>query len=315
MFNKLFNVFKKDTIGAPAIDLSLGYPRLKEFTDYLVKGKYTAFETAYETVSWDAKTLLNEGIGLNAELAEVIEKWVESSPGSYVANLFAGVSKTCLAWVARTSAVANSVNEKRGEEFLQLLDEAFSYLSEADNINPEDAEICARIIRVFMGLGVEQDVVKGYFDAAIDLVPNHLVAHLMMINYLSPKWLGSVDEMHAFANKQYKQPVSSLLVALPLFAMVEEWLYLSMKNENEKVAAYFLDAGRKAAVIEMYHQYKEEDDGKLLIPYVYNYFAFLLYKFNEKALFAELVTKINGNLTVYPWAYIGVESNSQLTGL
>jgi len=315
MFNKLFNAFKKDSIPEPAIDLSLGYPRLQEFRNYLLKANYKAFESEYEPLSWDAKTALNEGIGLDPGMAPAIEKWVYSSPGYYTSNLFAGVSKTCLAWVARTSDLAANVDDNRAERFQQLLDEAFSHLSEADSINPADAEICARIIRVFMGLGVELEVVQGYFDAAIELVPNHLMAHLMMINYLTPKWRGSVEEMHAFANERYQQASSSLLIVLPLFAMVEEWVALGMGDEKEKYATCFSDAARNSEVISMYRSYKEEADGQLLVPYVYNYFAFILYKFEEQELFKELVGKINGHITVYPWAYIGVETNSRLLEL
>jgi hypothetical protein len=321
MFNKLFGFFRKDddnkpgSNSVPAIDLSLGYQRLDEFKTYLLKANYSSFETEYEKLSWDAKPLLNEGIALNETMAPVIEKWVAQRPDSYIALLFAGVSKTCLAWIARTAVRGAAVSEKRGMMFLSLLEEAHAHLTKADTINPDDAEICARMIRVCMGLGVDTNIVYSYFDAAAALVPNHLMAHLMMINFLNPKWRGSLEEMQAFATERREETGSSLLVTLQLFSIAEEWLYYDMNEEPEKKKAFFNQPALKAEVLALYNAYIEEADGSLLIPYVYNYFAFLFYKLNEKQQAAELIKKIPGKMTVYPWAYIGVESNTALQKL
>lgn len=242
MLKRILSFFNKQDeaeIEEPAIDLSLSYPRLQEFSQLLLAAKYEAFEAAYENLTWDAKTLLNEGIGLNKRYANAIKSWVENRPTSYIANLFAGVCKTNLAWIARSSANASEVGQTQAERFISLLEDAYNYLSEADKLNPEDAEICARTIRVGMGLGIELNVMEGYFNAAIDLVPQHLITHLMMINYLNPKWHGSLEAMQAFAQDRLEEGGSSLLTVLPLFSITEEWLYYNMTDEHEKRKAFF----------------------------------------------------------------------------
>jgi tetratricopeptide (TPR) repeat protein len=310
MFSKLFGRSKKEDI-----DLSLGYTRLDEFKNYLTAGNYTKFESEYKQLTWDAQTLLNEGIGLNKDCAAIIERWVQQCPDSYIANLFAGVSKTCLAWIARTAATGSSVSEKNANKYLALLEEAAAYLTRADEINPDDAETCARTIRVYMGMGVEEESVWSYFNAAAGLVPNHLMAHLMMINYLNPKWMGSLEAMHDFADQRIEDTGSSLLVTLKLFAITEEWLSCSMSGDSKKHAAFFNDETVKATIVNLYNNYEEEENGALLIPYVYNYFAFLFWKTGNKELARELIKKILGKMTVYPWAYMDVESNEQLQKL
>ncbi|MES2775764.1 MAG: DUF4034 domain-containing protein [Bacteroidota bacterium] len=313
MLGKLFNLFKKEP--ASKIDFSLGYPRLAEFKKYLANGDFKTFESRYEELSWDAKTLLNEGIGLNNAFSGEIEKWVDKNPESYIAHLFSGVSKTCQAWIARTSARGSAVSDERAQMFLSLLEEAYEHLNTADKINPEDAEICARMIRVGMGLGMETEVVLGYFEAAAELVPNHLMAHLMMINFLNPKWHGSLEEMQDFAEERYEEADSSLLIALRLFAITEEWNYLDMQGETEKRKAFFKDEKRKGELLDLYKNYREEEGGKLMIPYVYNYFSFLLYMTGEKNLAREIVKKITAQLTTYPWAYLGIDSNEKLQAI
>src|SRR5688572_13580764 len=133
MLNKLFKVFKKKENNEPGIDLSLRYTRLSEFKAYLLEANYSLFEEEYEKLDWDAKTLLNEGIGLDKSFADIIEKWAKQNPGSYIARLFAGVSCTCLAWIARSAVRGADVSASRAESFLELLEEAAAHLKAADN--------------------------------------------------------------------------------------------------------------------------------------------------------------------------------------
>ncbi|HOZ77966.1 MAG TPA: DUF4034 domain-containing protein [Ferruginibacter sp.] len=315
MFRKLFSSFKKESVQPQAMDLSFGYHRYTEFVSFLQQNKYQQLEDAYEELTWDAKTLLNEGIGLNELLAADITRWVKQCPDSYIANLFAGVSKTRLAWIARTAAQANNVSEEAANKFFVLLEEAAAFLHTADEINPEDPEIAARIIRVYMGLGVEEETVTSYFDSAVSFQPDHLMAHLMMINYLAPKWRGSIEAMHAFADNRIQETGSQLLVTLKLFAITEEWLYYSMNGEDSRHSSFFSDAAIQEKIKTLYSNYREETEGALLIPYVYNYFAFLFWKIGDKEKAREIIGKIPGKMTVYPWSYIGVHSNDVLQKL
>jgi hypothetical protein len=313
MFNKLFGDSKKDKRSRSSdLDLSFGYSRTQEFKNYLTTHQYGLFETEYINLGWDAQTLLNEGIALDKDWADDIQKWVEQSPDSYVSNLFAGVSKTGLAWIARTAARDSNVSEENANRFFELLEEAMQYLLRADEINPDDAEICARIIRVYMGLGIEEEKVLGFFNAAASLVPNHLMAHLMMINYLNPKWQGNLESMHHFADQRIEDSGSSLLITLKLFAITEEWLNYDLNGEGRKHKQFFNDENLRTSISNMYNEYREEEDGQLLIPYVYNYFAFLFWMMGNKERAREIIRKIPGQMTVYPWAYLNIESNAQL---
>lgn len=171
------------------------------------------------------------------------------------------------------------------------------------------------MIRVCMGLQADFETTSGYFEAAVAAVPNHLMAHMMMINYLNPKWQGSLDEMYNFANQRHEESGSHLMVVLKLFAIAEEWVYYDMTEEKEKADNYFKDEEMKSVIEALYDNYEEEEDGKLLIPYVYNYFSFLFYMFGDKNKAREVIGKLGGRITVYPWAYIGVESSEELQKL
>jgi len=313
MFRKLF--FGKNDSSKDAFDLSLGYSRLQEFKDYLINRNFEIFEDTYESLNWDEKTLLNDGIGLNENLSEEVFNWVNQRPDSYVANLFAACMQTRLAWIARTAGLGINVSEKRAIKFAEYLESAFDFLKKADEINDADAEVCARMVRVCMGLGLENDVTESYFNAAVEIEPNHLMVHLFMINYLSPKWYGSIEEMHSFADNCMQKSNCTLLIVLKLFAIVEEWVYYDMINEKEKKKQFFADASTKKMVYDLYDKYYSPKEGTLMEPYVFNYFAFLFYMFNEKSLAHKLIEGIAQKGIIYPWTYIGVNDNLQLQNL
>ncbi|MFY7840694.1 MAG: hypothetical protein ACOVP7_10490 [Lacibacter sp.] len=314
MFKKLFNAFsggKEEN----DIDLSLGYSRLNEFKNYLLKKDYAAFEKEYEQLDWDAKTLLNEGIGLSPLFERPIADWAATMPSSYVAHLFAGVSFTLQAWTARTGALGSEVSDERAQLFFDFLEKAAEHLKIADELNPDDAEVCARTIRVYMGLGVEREVTEGYFLAANSIQQGHFMAHMLMASYLTPKWRGSLDELYDFSNTQYEESNSSLLVTLLLFAITEEWLYYTITDEKELENNFFKNEELKATLKTIYSEYSDDGKNSLLIPYAYNYFAFLFHMFNESELARSAAAHIKGKMTTYPWAYIGFDKNKQLESL
>ncbi len=311
MLGKLFGFGKKED----DMDRSLGYSRVAEFSTYLTQSAFPLFEEKYKELEADAKSLLSEGLGLNKQYEDSIQKWVSQNDESYIANLFAGVSYTRKACEARTAALGKDVSEKRAMLFIEFLETAYDYLQKADQLNPDEPEICARMIRVCMGLGVDEEPASSYFYAAKELDADHLFSHLMMINYLNPKWHGSMEKMHGFADENYKEGDDNLLVTLKLFAITEEWCYYDIMNESAKARELFKNTELKNKVLSLYHKFREPSKGALLVPVARNYFAFLLYQFGEKNLARTEIRKIAGKMTEYPWAYLGILSNKKLQEL
>lgn len=298
------------------IDPGLGFEKIPAFSAYLLNENFDEFEKQFDQLGGDARSLITDGIGLNTGMRNSILKWAEADAGSGTAQLLAGVSETCAAWEARTAARGEEVSERQATLFLNHLEKAVDYLQQADQLAPDNAEVCARMIRALMGLGAETGNAYEYFEAADRLEPRHFMSHMMMANFLTPKWRGSVEELHEFCDNQFRKHNSSVLVCLPLFALVEEWLYYSMVEDHAaKHEEFFKDSRLKEKIATLYRGYREEEPNALFIPYVYNYFAFHFFMIGDKAAAGELIKKIPGKMTVYPWAYIGIESNKELQQL
>ena len=106
---------------------------------------------------------------------------------------------------------------------------------------------------------------------------NHLQAHIAMLNYLAPKWYGNSSLMHGFANKHYLASDKGILSILPLYAMVEEWLYLGISGEKEKHNDFFKEGYRRTYILQVQAKFLEHTETAVLNPIFYNYLAFLLF--------------------------------------
>lgn len=66
-------------------------------------------------------------------------------------------------------------------------------------------------------------------------------ADLARLVYLSPKWHGSVDDMHAFADSSVGTGRSAAFLALKARAWIEEWLFETSMNDEPGAGQRFRD--------------------------------------------------------------------------
>jgi hypothetical protein len=308
IFHRLFGKTLNDNI-----DRSLGFSRVQEFRDYLLNEDYQKFEQAYNLLHWSERTLLIEGCCFDDKYAKSIEQWVKNQRNSYHAHLFWGVYQTHCSWQIRTAQTADQLTATQIRQFLDLLEYALEHLQHAYELNSKDPEICARIIRVMMGLSKPEDEVERWFLLGKALETNHLQTHLNMLNYLTPKWCGSVNRMHGFTNKHYMVSDKGVLSILPLYTMVEEWLYLSMKDEKEALRTFFTEGHRRTYILQVHAKFIEFPENSLLHPIFYNYLAFLLLRIGEPEMVHAIAPNfVQGKMTEYPWAYVDINNHTEL---
>lgn len=315
MIKKILGMFSKDGDTQPLlIDRSLGYARKTEFVGLLQKGQSVIFEEQFLKLEPDAKTLLLDGIAYEQELRPEIARWAAQSPTSWIALLLAGVAKTAEAYSPGGNETTVTAADNAGEEFDAVLEEAFDLLAAADELNPEEPEIGARMIKVCTGLAASEEDCFSYFDAVKQTDPDHLLSHLNMIEYLSPQWHGGLPRMNAFANSNYANSNHALMVLLPLKAMVEEQHYYTLVGDEEKADAFFKKKFVSERILHL-HKTFAAGSGELMEPLVHNYFAYLLFKIGEAAQAKAEVEKVGANITEFPWSYIGVRSAAALANL
>lgn len=166
-----------------------------------------------------------------------------------------------------------------------------------------------------VGLGIDSDTTFSYFEAGKYFEPEHLHLHLMMANYLTPKWRGSIETLHSFAMEQYEGHPSSHLAVLPLFAIVEESVYYSIMNQRKEEKNVWQRKDYRSYVESLFQQYlhSKPSNAFVLSPIVFNYFSYVLYKQNQFSLAREAFNGLQNQLTTYPWQYEGIGTIQSLS--
>ena len=102
------------------------------------------------------------------------------------------------AWEARGNAYAPLVAEKGFKMFHERLAEAGKALKGAWALKPGDARIATMMIMVELGIGGERADMEKWFSRAMEADGDNYDACMAKLNWLEPKWHGSVEDLIAF---------------------------------------------------------------------------------------------------------------------
>jgi hypothetical protein len=115
--------------------------------------------------------------------------------------LFKGENCIDLAWLARGHGYSDEVTAQGWQLFEEYNGMAEKALTHAWELNPSEPRIALKMIDVELGQGQGRDRMEMWFERAMALNTNYYNACKSKLNYLEPKWFGSVDDMLAFARE------------------------------------------------------------------------------------------------------------------
>jgi hypothetical protein len=121
------------------------------------------------------------------------------------------------AWSARGTGYARMVTDEGWRQFNQHIREAESFLAQAYQMDPRQAETSYLMMRVAIAQGQTRQQMESWFNQAMRLQPNYDDAARLMALYLEPEWHGSEQEVLEFArtcvtNKNWSGLVPLVLV-------------------------------------------------------------------------------------------------------
>jgi len=106
-----------------------------------------------------------------------------------------------LAWQARGYGYANTITSEGAKLFAQHLAEAGDFLTTAWQLNTNDSRIAVKMMTVELGQGQGLDQMELWFERAMAADPNNYDACNSKLQYLEPKWYGSVADMLKFGRE------------------------------------------------------------------------------------------------------------------
>lgn len=128
-----------------------------------------------------------------------IVNWLKKYPESFSANLIMGLFYRNTAFNFRGSAYASETPDINFSLMNQALEESEKYFNKSIELTKENAYIKTYLLRVYVYEGRNKDYKKLVMSLLQD-TPNAITPYPTIMEYLHPKWGGSIQQMAGFLN-------------------------------------------------------------------------------------------------------------------
>ncbi len=124
-------------------------------------------------------------------------RWADSC----MAWLMKGRGYLSFAWQARGIGYANTVSDQGWKLMTERLDIAAKALEKAWKLDPTDTRVCQEMMRVELGQNKGRERMELWFQRGMKLDPSDYDLCYEKIEYLRPRWYGSIEEMIQFGRE------------------------------------------------------------------------------------------------------------------
>ncbi|SNS70015.1 hypothetical protein SAMN05421812_101466 [Asanoa hainanensis] len=181
-------------------------------------------------------------IGLAGRLLDraVAEEAAAADPTSALAGTLWAWRLVEDGWEIRTGAWGNEVSAEQWKGFRAHLRRAEQILIQVTARHPDYTSAWTERLHTARGLGLGQAEARRRYEKAMRAVPHFFPAQQVMIQQLCPKWGGSYDAMHSFADECAEaSPPGSVNGAVVALAHIEH-LLLVIRDESAGAGVAYL---------------------------------------------------------------------------
>ncbi len=132
-------------------------------------------------------------------------KWLELDNKSSFAHLFYVDILINEAWMHRGSGWAYNVRKENWEPFYETIEEAKKYLIKNREINEVDPRWYEKMLTIAKAQSWDEGEFHDLLNEALNKYPQFYEIYFRAINYLQPRWHGSVEEIENFARYASKK--------------------------------------------------------------------------------------------------------------
>lgn len=302
----MFGLFGKKQA---AFDLSEGNRHVAPGLALLEAGKGRELAELYGGLAPADRLHFLDGLGQMSEIGAPLPA-LSDHPALYA---IAGGLHYVWAHRLRGFATADRTSDTQVMDMAEMAAVAEDLLEAATDATPGDSALHGFRFRAMMLTGAP----AGAFEAATaDLRATgeaNVLAELARMNYLAPKWHGSVGEMHAAAENAMDGAPNASFLALKARAWIEEWLYQTAMNDDEAEIAAFREKAKsdafRAEIAELDDQFRQRFTAGPELSFAeagfaHNNFAVLLTLFRDKLRLKPHLSAIGATAFQTPWGYI-----------
>lgn len=246
------------------------YEEAEEYFNYLVEKK---------PYSINGVRLLEEvyvGLASVKNINEHLNIWCSKSPPHQSAFIIRGLYHKNNAWLARGGGLAYTVSEEGWRLFKYHLELAKEDLEKAYSLNPDDPNSASSMITVLMGLRYEEKEMEKWFQRAVASDPVTYHPYSAKLQFLNPKWRGTLEKHIQFAEHCYhNSPPKSIVYKIMFDCLIE----YSKKADNVK--EFFSKSQVKNILNEIYKRILKDFPNSIEIRRDFAYVQYKLGKFDE----------------------------------
>jgi hypothetical protein len=170
-----------------------------------------------------------------AGVEEFLQRVVAHDPTAPLPCVLLAARQITLAWQARTDRRAQHVRPEQFRRFHDHLRRAEQLLIDVTARNPSVVQAWYLRLTTARGLELGQSEARRRYDRLAAVHPHHLDAQGQLLQQLCPKWGGSWDAVHAFAQECMRAaPDGSLAGSLVAEAHVERMIGIGTDGPGVK---------------------------------------------------------------------------------
>jgi hypothetical protein len=290
----------------PAFDRTEGHPHTAEAFDRLIKADWTAVSALYWRLPPSDRYHLVQGLGELAAMESIT--WPEDADSAILT--IGGGLRLAQAWKFRGSGSGASVSRTDASRMMTSLAEAGKLLERAAVINPHDSTNLALQIRTETGLSGDQAALNNLLGRIEASGEHNIFAAANHLQFISPKWHGSVEQMWKVANGYASNPRNAAWVAIAARAHIEEWLHAMNFDASmrQTYIARLQDEGFAEHIRSLdrvfWNRVRDAPMTSAEATFAHNNFAFLLQMARIDDLMAAHLKEIGPRISALPWGYL-----------
>lgn len=205
----------------PPWDPAEGNPHVRPALQLLEAQDWRAMSDLYRSLGPSDRTHMIRGLGALSILDRDLPM---ESDDPAIGSIIGGI-RVEWAWRHRGGSRANEVSARAFDGMRRCLLAADPMLEAAGEAAQEDTAIIASHIRCEMGLGGNYGMLTKLTNRLSRSREGNVFAAFAHLNFVTPKWHGSVEQMWVTANAYASKPRNAAWITLAARAHIEEWLY------------------------------------------------------------------------------------------
>lgn len=166
-----------------------------------------------------------------------IGEWRQRIPNSTAVDIAEAIVLKRAAWSARGGGYSGSVTPEGWKLFKERLERAEAVLLRSKDRASKNPLWFEQYLEVALGLGWDYPQYRALYNAAVATFPEYHNFYFIMVQYLSPRWHGSIEQVDAYIAEAVKKTQAKQ--GKVMYAR----LYWSYAGSQDEEFSLFADSG------------------------------------------------------------------------